>query len=450
MSAYAEFLASKEWKPIAAGFAPGSLHSSLKPFQKECVRRACERGRAAIFADCGLGKTFMQLEWAREVAMHTGKPVLLLAPLAVGRQTLAEADHWDYPRVCVVRHQNELDEDTDIAITNYEMLSHFDSSQFGGIVLDESSILKSYSGKFRQEVTEWAENVDFRLCCSATPAPNDLIEITNHSEFLGVMNGKEVIAQFFIQDGNTTQKYRLRRHAVRPFYRWMASWATAVRMPSDLGDTDDGYVLPPLDVVQHTVAGQAVDGDLFAMEAQTLQERQKARKASIGERVAAAAAIASAAEGPVLVWCGLNDESKALTDAITDAIEVTGSDAAEKKTDALLGFSSGEHRVLVTKPSIGGWGMNWQHCNTMVFVGLSDSFEEYYQAVRRCWRFGQARPVTAHVICADTEGAVVRNIRRKQSMVETMMTELAQHMGDEYRASVKQVYHRPRIIAIPE
>lgn len=449
MPDYAQFLTQKQWTPESTGFDAGEIHPRLKAFQRTCIERACQRGRSAIFADCGLGKTFMELEFARRVGEETGKPVLLLAPLAVGVQTLSESARWDIDGAGVVRSQGECD-DFGICITNYEMLQHFDPDAFGGIVLDESSILKAYGGKFRQAVTAFAERIPYRLACSATPAPNDTVEVLNHAEFLGIARGKEVIGQFFIQDGNTTQRYRLRRHAVQPFYRWMAGWATACRMPSDLGDSNHGYVLPQLHTVQHTVGGSIQDGLLFSVEAKTLMERKQARRESVADRVALAAEIANNTDGPVLVWCGLNDESKQLNAAIPDAVEVTGSDDPIHKVSAMLGFTDGTHRVMVTKPSIGGWGMNWQHCATMIFVGLSDSFEEYYQALRRCYRFGQENEVTAHVICAETEGEVVRNIQRKQRETESMMDQLVQHMNDAAPGVERAEYHRPRRVILPD
>lgn len=310
------------------------------------------------------------------------------------------------------------------------MLEHFSPGRFRGIVLDESSILKNYSGKIRQFLTEFAEGIPYRLCCTATPAPNDLIEIINHAEFLGVLRGKEIIARFFIQDGNTTHAWRLKGHAARDFYGWMGTWARAVRTPSDLGYPDDGFLLPKMHVHHHIVDGHVSDGFLIPVIASSLQERQQARRESIADRVSVVADIANSTDQPMLCWCDYNAESESLRKAIPDSVEVKGSDTNAHKVDAMMGFAEGKYRVLVTKPSIAGFGMNWQHCNIMAFVGLSDSFEQYYQAIRRCYRFGQTRDVHVHIAHAETEDAVIRNIMRKQQDAAEMMKKLVEYMKD--------------------
>jgi hypothetical protein len=426
---YDDFLKSKRITHTSEGIETSQTHPMLYPFQEKIVDWALRKGRAAIFADCGLGKTPIQLYWAAEVHSHTRKPILIVAPLAVSQQTKREGVKFGVD-VHVVRDQSDVK--MGVNITNYEMIEHFDSSKFGGLVLDESSILKSYGGKFRKFITEWAERIPYRLACTATPAPNDLIELINHAEFLGVLGGKEAIALFFIQDGNTTHKWRIKGHAQDDFWAWVASWAMAIRAPSDLGFDDGDFVLPALNVTQHDVDGHINEGFLVPMEARTLQEQQQARRESLPARVAQCAEMANATAQPCLVWCGLNIESEALAKAIHDAVEVKGSDSNDDKAARMLGFSDGQHRVLVTKPSIAGFGMNWQHCNKMAFVGLSHSFEQYYQAVRRCWRFGQTRDVDAHVIVANTEGAVVDNIKRKEQQAASMMRDLVKHMGGEY------------------
>lgn len=427
MSDYEAFLASKRVLVSNCGIdvPVGDLNPMLFPFQRDIVHWALHKGRSAIFADCGLGKTPMQLEWARHVASHNGRPVLILAPLAVSQQTMREGEKFGVP-VTVCRHQGDVQPGVNIA--NYEMLSHFDAGAFGGLVVDESSILKSYDGVYRQQITAFAGHIGFRLACTATPAPNDLIEIVNHAEYLGVMKGKEIMAMFFTQDGNSTHSWRLKGHARRDFWQWLASWSVALRRPSDIGHSDEGFALPPLEVHQETVDAEAPPGYLFPVEAQTLSERLAARRESIAERVADCAALVNASAEPWLVWCNLNAESEALVRAIPDAIEVRGSDSAEVKEQRLLDFSLGNARVLVSKPSICGHGMNWQHCHNMAFVGLSDSWEQWYQAVRRCWRFGQTQPVHAHIIVAETEGAVVENIRRKERQATEMMDNLVEHV----------------------
>lgn len=429
MSAYSDFLTRKRISVAESGFdfkAPDFLY----PFQRVMTERALKCGRFAMFADCGLGKTPMQLVWADAIVRETNNPVLILAPLAVSEQTQREGTKFGI-NVTLCRNQDHIRHG--VNITNYEMLEHFTPDGLAGLVLDESSILKNYGGVYRKEITAFAEEIPYRLACTATPAPNDLAEIINHAEFLGVMRGKEVIALFFRQDGNTTHAWRLKGHARSEFWRWLASWAVAVRMPSDLGFDNGPFILPELTVKQYTVDGHISDGFLFPIEAQSLQERQQARRESMDNRVGLCAELANTDNSPWLIWCGLNAESQALADAIPDAIQVSGSDSQEHKTDALLGFQDGRYRVLVTKPSIAGFGMNFQHCHNVAFVGLSDSWEQYYQAIRRCWRFGQQHPVTAHVIVADTEGAVKANIERKEHDAAVMMEELVKHMGQQYR-----------------
>jgi len=426
---YSDFLSSKNKRIQLVGFDAAPSHVSLYPFQNAILNRAIKIGRAAIFADCGLGKTPTQLEWARQIHAHTGGNVLILAPLAVADQTAKEGKKFNVP-VNVCRKQSDVVDGVNIA--NYEMLSHFDASKFKGIVLDESSILKAYEGKMRQEITEFGRAIEYRLACTATPAPNDWTEIINHAEFLGVMNGKEIIATYFIQDGNTTQKYRLKRHAVHDFWAWVSSWAIAARRPSDLGFDDSTFVLPALRVYQHVVESPITDGVLFPMLAHTMQERRQARRESLPDRVAKAAAIANATDKPFLLWCDLNAESEALCSAIPGAVEVRGSHTNEQKTDRLMGFTEGRYRVLVTKPTIAGFGMNWQHCDQMAFVGLSDSFEQMYQAIRRCWRFGQANPVDVHLICAENEGAVLANVKRKEAEHAEMMENIVRHAANDF------------------
>lgn len=428
MNGYQQFLEGKRVKAEPVGFAVAddAINAQLFPFQREIVRWALQRGRAALFADCGLGKTPMQLEWARNVAEHTGGNVLILAPLAVAAQTVREGSKFG---VTVTHAREAHDVRPGINITNYERLEKFENLEWSGIVLDESSILKSFEGVMRKQITDLGSRIPFRLCCTATPAPNDLIELTNHAEFLSIMTGKEIIALFFKTDGNTTHSWRLKGHAKDAFWRWMASWSVAIRKPSDLGYADDAFVLPELRMHEHTTEAKAPAGMLFAVEALTLQDRQQARRDSLPDRVARTAALVNADNEPWIVWCNLNAESEALVRAIPGAVQVTGSDSAEWKEQAILDFSEGRSRVLVSKPTIAGYGVNWQHCASMAFVGLSDSYEQLYQAIRRCWRFGQRRPVNVHVITAENEGAVVRNIERKERQAADMFGEIVRHMA---------------------
>jgi hypothetical protein len=365
----------------------------------------------------------MQLEWAKHI---TGR-VIIVAPLAVAGQTVREAERFG---IDGVKYLRDDDQDTPIVVTNYEMLDHFRPDDFEGVVLDESSILKSYTGKFRNQlVNDWGK-VAFRLCATATPAPNDFMELGNHAEFLGVMTRVEMLASFFVHDGGETQKWRLKGHAESEFWRWLCSWAVMIRKPSDLGYPDGEFQLPPCQINQVQVDHDAdAEGLLFAMEARTMDERRSARRASLDARVDAVADMVNQSSDSWLVWCDLNSESDALKRAIPDAVEIRGSDDPETKEDRMMAFTEGRHRVLVTKPSICGWGMNWQHCSHMAFTGLSDSYEQFYQAIRRCWRFGQKDTVKCYVVTASTEGAVVSNIKRKERNAEDMANQMVKHMS---------------------
>ena len=445
---YAAFLDAKRIAATPVGFdvSPDAINERLFPFQRDIVRWAAKRGRAALFMDCGTGKTAIQLEWARLVTERAGGDVLILAPLAVAAQTGREGDKFGIP-VTVCRTADDLR--PGINVTNYERLHHFTPDRFAGIVLDESSILKGFDGTVRKQITAFARSIHYRLACTATPAPNDLIELTNHAEFLDIMSGKEMIALFFTQDGNTTHAWRLKGHARDDFWRWMASWSVAVRAPSDLGYDDGAFTLPPLRMHSQVVASPVTAGRLFAMEAQTLTERRQARRESIADRVDRVASLVNGSDAPWLIWCDLNAESRALTRAIPDAVEITGADSPERKEQALLDFIDGRVRVLVTKPSIAGFGVNLQHCARMAFVGLSDSYEQLYQAIRRCWRFGQNQPVDVHVITAEAEGAVVANIERKERQAAEMMAEIVRYMHHELSAAASARHEMTYAPAVP-
>jgi superfamily II DNA or RNA helicase len=420
---YAEFLDSKRivTRPSGVAVPSGGIHPMLFPFQRDIVRWALRLGKACIFADCGLGKTLMQLEWAR----HIGGKSLILTPLAVAAQTAREAEKIGIKAQVCRSHHDMID---GINIANYERLHKFDPGEFKSIVLDESSILKSFDGKTRNQIIQSFGNTPYRLACTATPAPNDHMELGNHAEFLGVMSRTEMLSMFFVHDGGDTSKWRIKGHAEGKFWEWVASWACVLRRPSDLGYDDNGFILPELTIHETIVqSGKASEGMLFAMPAETLQERRGARRASMAARVEEAARIANGTDRPVLLWCDLNDESAALTKAIPDATEIRGADSPEHKESAMAGFSDGNIRVLVTKPSIAGFGMNWQHCADMVFVGLSDSYEAFYQAVRRCWRFGQENPVNVHTIIGSQESNVLQNVKRKEADLEKMQEGMVEH-----------------------
>ena len=411
---YEIFLQNKSKTDNPHGFHvdSDSLPDVMFAFQTDIVIWALAKGRAAIFADCGLGKTLMQLSWAQQVARHTSKPVLILAPLAVAHQTYEEGARFGIP---VTECETDSDVSDGINITNYEKLDRFDTARFAGIVLDESSILKSFTGKVRTSLIGAFRNTPYRLACTATPAPNDYMELGNHSEFLGVQTRGEMLAEYFVHDGGDTAKWRLKGHAEKGFWDWMSSWAVVLDNPKNIGYECEGYDLPALHV--HDVL---VDGDTPSTESLTLTQRRQARKETLPARCAKAAEIANSTDGQVLIWCDLNAESELLHKLTDDSEEVRGSDKPEKKTERLQEFSDGAIRCLVTKPRIAGFGMNWQNCHTMIFVGLSDSYEQYYQAVRRCWRFGQEQDVDVFIVTSTKEGCVRDNIERKRRDAEQM------------------------------
>jgi len=418
---YQDFIAGKLTRFSAVGFEPESINENLFDFQDALTKWALRVGRCALFADTGLGKTRMQLAWADAVRRHHDGGILILAPLAVAEQTVEEGALMGIE----VRHVRESCEIDGICITNYERLHKFDCSDLLGVVLDESSIIKHHDSKSFGLLTDAFEGTPYKLCATATPAPNDWTELGTHAEFLGVCSRVEMLAEFFVHDAAKTQDWRLKGHARVAFWEWIASWAAVVRSPDDLGFDGSRFVLPKLTIDQHTIESnqKALPGHLFAMEAQTLSERRDARRESAEERVRACADIVNATRKPWVVWCELNTESEMLTKAIDGAIEVRGSQTIDEKEQALSDFRHGRARVIVTKPSIAGWGSNWQHCAHMAFVGVTDSWESYYQAIRRCWRFGQKRPVKVHVFSSVLEGAVVANLKRKEEQAKQMADE---------------------------
>ena len=426
---YTEFLERKRHTAHPQGIdAVNPINPILFDFQRDIVKWALKRGSAAIFADCGLGKTFMQLEWAKAIQEHTNGDVLILAPLAVAQQTVREAEKLGINYVRYRRSKEEIA--SVITITNYEMMDKFDPSFFNAVVLDESSCLKQFDSKYKTKIIESFKDTPYKLACTATPAPNDFMELGNHAEFLGAMSRTEMLSMFFVHDGGETQKWRLKGHAEKDFWEWVASWAVMIRKPSDLGYTDRNFVLPPINYISHVVDVDATRGFLFPMEAKTLQERISARKNSVKERVDLCAKIVNADQDLWIVWCNLNSESNAIAKAIDGSIEILGSMSPDEKENRIASFLDGSKRVLVTKPSICGYGLNLQHCHKMAFVGLSDSFEDLYQATRRCWRFGQTESVDVRIITAVTEGQVLSNIRRKEQDADQMATEMVKNMKD--------------------
>jgi hypothetical protein len=425
---YQNFLKSKQVTVAPSGFTPTSLCSDLFEFQADIDRWSLERGRAAIFADCGLGKTPMQLQWAESVTRKLNRPVLIHAPLAVSKQTEREGKKFGIP-VKVVASDIDV-RGAGVYVTNYEKMQHFDPSRFGGVVLDESSILKSFTGATRNMLIERYHDTPMKLCCTATPAPNDFMELGNHSEFFGVLTRTEMLSTFFVHDGGDTAKWRLKGHAEEEYWKWICQWAVMIRKPSDLGYSDSRFTLPSLNIQHHVVSGKPAEGFLFQVEAQTLNERRQARRASMEDRANLLAEIvAKKPDEPWLIWCDLNDEGDIAEKLIPGSIQVAGRHSDEQKEDRMIGFSDGRYQKLISKPSIAGYGMNWQHCPNVAFLGLSDSFEMYYQAIRRVWRFGQTREVNCHIITSESEGAVVKNIQRKEADAMKMASEMAKHMS---------------------
>nr|DAX70211.1 MAG TPA: Helicase of the snf2 rad54 family [Caudoviricetes sp.] len=408
MLKYDDFINSKSktFENMGIDVDRNSLNPNMFEFQKDIVRWALKKGRAAIFAECGLGKTLMQLSWADEIHKHTGGKILILAPLAVAPQTKEEGEKFGIS-VNICESQNDVIDG--INITNYEKIDKFTGNSFQAVVLDESSILKSFTSSTRNKLIDNFSKVPFRLACTATPAPNDHMELGNHSEFLGVMTRAEMLSMYFVHDGGNTAKWRLKGHAEDVFWNWMASWAVFIDNPKNLDYEVNGYDLPKLNINEIIV-----DGDEVTSETLTLTQRRQARKDSMELRCQVAADIVNASSEQWLVWCDLNDESSMLKNMIDDAVEIKGSDKASHKTGSMLNFSDNLIKCLVTKPSIAGFGMNWQQCHNMIFVGLSDSYEKYYQAVRRCYRFGQKNEVNVYIIISAKEGAVKANIERKQ------------------------------------
>ena len=418
---YQEFLARKTLRTTAIGpqVAADDLHPFLHDWQRLVTAWAIRTGRAAIWADTGLGKTVMQMEWAR----HSGDRSLILAPLAVCHQTVSEGAKIGLSP----RYLREDDGQPGIVVTNYEISDHFDAARFDAVVLDESSVIKDVTTKTRDRLIAQFRDAPRRLDCSATPAPNDLAELANHAEFLGVASRREMLSTYFVHDQDG---WRVKGHARSPMFRWMASWALAIRRPSDLGYPDGGYQLPPLEIESHLLPVDIVpDDQLFATDLGGVGGRARIRRATVEARCTRAADLITAEpDEPWIAWCGLNDEAERITRVIPGAVNVEGSWSPEDKAAAFLGFADGSIRVLVTKPSIAAFGLNWQHCARMTFVGLSDSYESYYQAIRRCWRYGQDRPVKAHVILSDLEGQIAANVRRKESEASRMTGDLISEM----------------------
>lgn len=454
---YADFLAAKAQRSDQHGFAPHVIPEHLFEFQNYLVDWAVRQGRAAIFADCGMGKTPMELAWAENVHRETGKPVLLLTPLAVGFQIVAESEKFGH-EAALSRNGKPA---APVTVTNYEQLSKFDPDDFGGVVCDESSAIKAFDGTTRAIVTEFMRRTPYRLLGTATAAPNDYMELGTSSEALGELGYMDMLGRFFVNDQRTSTHrpmggkgkssaaksisgagYRFKGHAEIPFWRWVSSWARAIRKPSDYGFPDDGFHLPPL---QHRTtlveAARPAEGTLFDVPAFGLREEREESRRTLRERCEAAAEAIEDADGAVM-WCHLNDESSLLASLVPGAVEVAGSDSPEDKEEKLTAFSRGEIRTLVTKPVIGAWGLNWQHVHRMTYFP-SHSYEQYYQAVRRMWRFGQQSPVTVDVITTKGGEAVLANLQRKAAAADEMFDALITHMNEAMHVQRRHTYDTP-------
>ena len=434
MSDYQQFIDRKKIMDVPSGFEPEGLPKGLFDFQGDIVKWGCRRGRAAMFEDCGLGKTPQQLSWGEQVVRKTNKPVLGLAPMCVTKQTQREAKKFGLS-VNVANCQSDIR--PGINYTNYQKLHLFNPHEFGGVMLDESSILKSFDGATRNLIIESFAKTPYKSAYTATPAPNDFMELGNHAEFLGVMTRTEMLATFFVHDSGDTAKWRLKGHAEQDFWKWICSWAVNIRKPSDLGYDDGKFKLPKLNLQEHVVQSkQKMDGFLFALPASSLQERRDARRASINERLDLAAQMATGSNEQWVFWCNLNSESQTLAKMI-GAEEIAGDTPEDERDRIAAGFLDGSIRCVVTKPALWGFGMNLQNCHNTALVGLSDSYESFYQVVRRFWRFGQKKEVNAHIIISDLEGAVLNNIKRKESASAQMAAEMVKNMADISSVEIK-------------
>lgn len=426
---YGEFLRGKVKDRERTGFDPTGDFSRMFLWQREITAWACKSGCAALFEDCGLGKTPQQLHWAREVYEATGDPVLILAPLAVSQQTVREGRKFG---IDVNLAERDADVVNGINVTNYEKLDKFDTSRFAGVVLDESSILKAYTGKVKRQIVAAFRGTPYRLCATATPAPNDLMELLNHAEFLGVMKSNEALSCWFIADQSNSGHYRLKGHAEKDFWRWVASWAVCIGKPSDIGHSDEGYELPPLtehDVILPTGAVNSFE-DVAEKVVMSATGFHAEKRRTLEYRARKCAELANSTDNQVLVWCYQNDEADVLKKLIPDAVEVRGSDRTETKERAALDFAEGRKRVLISKPSIFGYGLNFQNCDTAVFCGMDYSYESYYQAVRRLYRFGQERPVNIYRVLGDTERHILEVVDEKAQMKADMGRSMAEAMRE--------------------
>lgn len=424
---YEDFIKSKDFKIVnkSINIDRDDLNSNLFEYQKDLTYLALKKGKFALFAMTGTGKTAMQCEWAYQVQKATDKPILILAPLSVANQTINEAKEILNYDINLCESQEDVTDG--LNITNYEKLHKFDCSLFGGVVLDESSILKGFTGRTTQMLIENFEGTTFKLACTATPAPNDFMELGNHTEFLNIMSRTEMLATFFVHDGSETSKWRLKGHARDKFWEWVSNWAVLFTKPSDIGyslEEDKKYSLPEKYVFDHVVDSKAAHGNLFSVNAETLNERRQARRDTLQERCELVADIVNNSDDIWIVWCDLNAENDLLKKLINDSVSVKGADKEHHKIKSAEDFKKNKIKALITKPSMFGFGQNWQNCNNMIFTGLSDSFEQVFQAERRCYRFGQKNDVNVHIVISEAEGNVKKNQQRKENQFLTMIEEL--------------------------
>lgn len=447
MVEYKDFIKMKSHEYEQSGFTPNFMPTILFDFQEFLLEWAIKKGRASIFADCGLGKTLQELVWSENVHRHTNKNILVVTPLAVAQQTVREGEKFGIK--CQLSRDGKVS--SGITVVNYERLHYFNPSDFVGMVCDESSILKSFDGSTQKAITQFMRKMPYRLLATATAAPNDFIELGTSSEALGYLGHMDMLARFFKNDQNNcatrsfygeAPKWRLKGHAEFPFWQWVCSWARACRKPSDLGFQDKDFILPPIQENRHIVEARSLpEGMLFDMPASNLQEQRKERKRTIQERCEMAAQLVSH-DRPAIVWCHLNEEGDLLEKIIPGAIQVSGKDSDDKKERKFESFTTGESRCLITKPKIGAWGLNWQHCADMVYFP-SHSYESYYQAVRRCWRFGQKNTVSVDIVMTEGEIKVMQNLQRKSHQAEEMFSNLVSEMNqslhiEKYRKFTKK------------
>lgn len=452
LAEYRRFIGSKSDLVFQSGFKPGDLNPLMKAHQVNATEYALDKGRACLFLDTGLGKSFCELEFARQCAEYTGKPSLILTPLAVAGQMVREGEKFNID-ARQIRDQSEVG--AGVMVSNYERLKSLDPDCFGAVVLDESSILKSYAGQTRKKIQDAFSKTEYKLAATATPSPNDHMELGNHAEFMGVMRQQEMLSKWFINDTSTaSQEWRLKGHAVEDFWSWVASWARCATLPSDLGGDDTGYILPEIDrnihIVRRDITKNVDQGLLFAIPEMSATSFHKEKKITLQERCERAAELANH-DRPVTVWCETNDESALLSNLVDGAIEVHGSLSPDEKEKRLLDFADGKHRAIVTKPKLAGFGVNWQHCAHAVFASISFSYEQHYQAVRRSHRFGQTERVKNDIVISDTENTVWETVNIKSKKHAEMKSRMAAAMKNaQGQADVRVKYDRPLDLAFPE